>query len=145
MVAGPRHTEAGAMIPRIAENRLAIERKQPKVPSLVSSWTHGFTEDSVARGERAQKWAEGVGRRRTLETELIRDTDLARWSTKSLAQGFGVSVLTAARARKALENRGMVPRVMIRRCQDGTDRDLSRLVLREYRTSSADRAQAGQS
>lgn len=101
------------------ENRLAIERKQPKAALLVPAYSWGFTAASIAHQKAAEKWAEGFRRRRALETELIRDTGRARQSTASLAREFGVNVLTARRARIALENRGMIPRVMIRRCQDG--------------------------
>jgi len=111
-------------------NRLAIERKQPKAASLVPAWSNGFTRESGAHQERAQKWAEGFRRRCALETELIRDVELARHSNEGLAKAFGVDVITARRARIALENRGMIPRVMVRHCQDGSVKDVSRLVFR---------------
>jgi hypothetical protein len=91
-------------------NRLAIERKQGAIPSLVPSYGCGFTQASINAQRQAQKRAAGFKGRRSMEVALMENPEMARLSTRLLAERFGVCALTARRARLALENRGMIPR-----------------------------------
>jgi len=108
-------------------NRLALERKVPKAPSLRTSWSGGVTDDSVGAQQRAKKRMRGFQNRRVMELMMQSHPELALLSTRSLAKRFAVCVITARRARVAMENRGMIPRTLIRQCRDGSEKDVSRL------------------
>ncbi len=116
--------EIGAYFP----GRLAVERKRVAIPSLVLAWGGGVTERSV----RAQERADGHLNRCVLETMLMSNPDMAEWSTMLLAEHFGVNVITARRARVALENRGLIARTVVRRCRDGCKRNFDRLVGHQW-------------
>ena len=118
----PPITDTGSFL-----NRLAIERKRPVLPSLVPSYGGGATEASVIALRRAEKRMKGFLNRRTLETALISNPELAKLSTELLAERFEVCALTAHRVRIALEKRRLIPKTATRICRDGTERDTRRI------------------
>lgn len=114
-------------------NRLALERKVPKVPLRELSWGGGVTQPSVDAQKRAQKRMDGFNGRRVMELMMQSHPELARLSTRSLAERFAVCVITARRARAVMENRGMIPRTTVRQCRDGSEKDVSRIGPRGKR------------
>jgi hypothetical protein len=103
------------MTEHTTRNRLALERKVPKLLSLEISWGGGVTQASVDAQKRAQKRMDGFNGRRLMEIMMQSHPELARLSTAALAERFGVCALTARRTRKTLEARGMIQPTATRR------------------------------
>jgi len=70
----------------------------------------------------SSKRADGMAARRRLEQALIDNPDLASRTDSLLALDFGISVLTAHRARRKLELAGLIPVTLARICRDGSGR-----------------------
>jgi hypothetical protein len=77
---------------------------------------------AVPSNKPSSKRADGMAARRRLEQALIDNPDLAFRADSLLALDFGISVLTAHRARRKLELAGSIPVTLARICRDGSGR-----------------------
>jgi DNA-binding transcriptional regulator YhcF (GntR family) len=69
-------------------------------------------------------------RRRKIEADLAADPTLAHRSDYMLAAAYGVCYQTVRRARRRLEDRGVIPVEKARICADGSERTFTRIGWR---------------